>query len=124
MDRIFNNVVLQWVLRRGMELGGIAGALVAFYSSLPPQSQAAIGQLFTRDWQNVTLGALAPIALAVWGYVWSFRATVKPHVVTTDKVQVSTKRLPPAKATLVDEYARNAAKHQPNPLQKLFGKEP
>jgi hypothetical protein len=105
---ILTNVVLGWFVRRGLELGGLLGALWVFYTNLPPASQDAIQQLFTGGWEQVTLGALFPILAALWGYVWSFRSTVKPQVVV-DGRQVPIKSLPQGRQTLVEETARTVA---------------
>lgn len=85
---MFQNVIVGWFARRALELGGIFGVLWTIYSNLSPASQAAIERLLTGQWQEVTLGALFPIGIALWGYVWSFMSTKKPQVVTADAKQI------------------------------------
>ena len=97
---MFQNVIFQWILRRGMELGGLFGVLVTFYVNLPPSTQEALGRIFSRDWGSVTLGSIWPLGLALWGYIWSFRSTTKPHV-TADNTQTSLNKLPPSTVTKV-----------------------
>lgn len=82
------NVIVGWLVRRGLELGGLIGTLAMVYQSLPPATQAAIGRAVQGDWQDITLGALFPLIVAIWGYVWSFRATVQPQVVTADAQKI------------------------------------
>lgn len=85
---IFTGLVGQWVFRRFLELGGIFGTLWAFYSTLPPGAQEAIQQVLQGNWQNVTLGAIVPILMALFGYIWSFVSTTRPHVATRDGKQI------------------------------------
>lgn len=116
---IFTNVIFGWFLRRGLELGGLFGAIWVMYSGLPPASQEAVQQLFTGGWEQVTLGALAPIFVALWGYVWSFRSTLKPQVVVDGK-QVPIKALPQVRQTIVEEAARTAASKRGKTLFDLL----
>ncbi|WIY54170.1 hypothetical protein O9Z70_06515 [Devosia sp. YIM 151766] len=118
---MFQNVIVGWFARRALELGGLFGTLYTFYLALPPGTQDAINRIMTGNWQSVTLGALAPIAAALWGYAWSFRSTIRPQVVI-DGNQVAMPRIPDATRTLVEESARTAA-HQPRTLwERLTGK--
>lgn len=81
---MFSNVIIGWAARRALELGGILGAGLTAWNGLPPHVQEAVLLVLGRNWEAVTLGALAPLAFSVWGYVWSFLATKAPQVVTTD----------------------------------------
>ncbi len=109
---MFQNVIVGWFTRRGLELGGIFGILWTIYANLPPASQNAIERLMTGQWQEVTLGALAPLGIAVFGYLWSFRSTVKPQVVTTDAKQITLPKH--AEATeLVEDIAKRAKANLP-----------
>jgi hypothetical protein len=85
---MFQNVIIGWIARRALEFGGIIGAALTAWNNLPPATQDAILSVLGRNWETITLGALAPIALSLWGYVWSFLSTVKPQVVTADKRQI------------------------------------
>lgn len=116
---IFTGLVGQWFLRRAMELGGLLGTLFMLYQGLPPSAQEAIQKLLTGGWENVTLGALAPLALAVWGYVWSLRSTTKPQIVIDNK-QVPIKTLPAGKKTIVEESARTAIERKPTIFEQWF----
>lgn len=116
---IFTGLIGQWLLRRAMEIGGLVGALLMLYQGLPPSTQTAIGKALTGDWQDIPLGTLVPLAVAVWGYVWSFRSTTKPQVVIDNK-QVPIKELPAGKKTVVVESARTAIEKKPTLFERLF----
>lgn len=112
------NIVLAWLIRRAMEVGGLVGSLLAAWATLPPGTQNAVIGLLTSKWETVTLGALAPIALAVWGYAWSFISTVRPQVVTEAGKQIA---LPKGsiETTKVEVIAKSAPK--PQTLLKRLG---
>jgi hypothetical protein len=85
---IGNNIVLGWLWRRVQELGGLGGTLAFLYMSLPPEGKDAVNQIFAGGWQNVSLGAVATIALYLWSQWKSWRSTVRPQVVTADAQQI------------------------------------
>lgn len=85
---MFQNVIIAWITRRVLEIGGLLGALLTAWNNLPSETQNAILMVLGRNWETITLGALAPIGLALWGYVWSALSTFKPQVVTADKRQI------------------------------------
>lgn len=85
---MLQNVIIGWIARRALELGGLAGAGLTAWNNLPPTTQDAILMVLGRNWETITLGALAPIGVSLWGYVWSALSTFKPQVVTTDKRQI------------------------------------
>lgn len=116
MNNILKNVVVAWLIRRAMELGGIFAIIVGVVQALPPSSQAALWRVLQGDWQNVPLGAIVGIIVAVWGYAWSFRSTTRSQIVTDNK-QVPISELPQAKQTVVEEIGRTAvAKKKVKPL--------
>lgn len=124
---IFTGVAAGWLGRRALELGGLIGTIFAFWAALPPGFQEVITRLITGKWQDVTLGALVPLLVYVVSQVLSFRATVKPQIVTDDGLKVSTDKLPRNKKTLAEEAARVAAEkakagRKPNIFDKLFGR--
>ena len=101
------NLVGAWLLRRALEIGGLVGALLSLYSALPPDAQASIAQLLTGQWQDLTLGALVPLAISIGGYIWSWRSTMAPQVVV-DRKQVPIKDIPGGNQVAVEEIARTA----------------
>lgn len=107
-----------WIIRRAMEIGGIVGTLATFYMSLPEPTRAAVERAMSGRWQDVTLGALAPIAVALWAYVWSWRATTRPQVVTSDQMKAP---LPQSAQPEVKEaVVRAAPRRKPSILETIF----
>ncbi|WP_323012883.1 hypothetical protein [Devosia sp.] len=118
---MFQNVIIGWLMRRALEIGGIVGAGLTAWNNLPPATQEAILSILGHNWQSITLGALAPIAVSLWGYVWSALSTFKPQVVIDGK-QVPMPRIPDATRTLVEESARTAAAQPRTLWERLTGK--
>lgn len=118
---MFQNVIIGWISRRVLELGGIVGFLLSAWNNLTPETQAAVLAILGHNWQAITLGALAPIAVSLWGYVWSFLSTRKPQVVIDGK-QVAMPRIPDATRTIVEESARTAAAKPRTLWERLTGK--
>lgn len=117
----FTGLIGQWVLRRIMELGGLVGALLAAWNQLPPEAQGAILALLGRNWEQITIGSLIPLAVMLWGYVWSLLSTIKPQVVIDGK-QVAMPRIASDKQTIVQEAARSAAAKPRTLWERLTGK--
>lgn len=86
---MLQNVIIGWIVRRFLEIGGTVGTLLTAWNNLPPATQEAILQVLGQNWQTITLGALAPIGAALWGYVWSALSTFKPQVVTSGRKQIA-----------------------------------
>lgn len=131
---MLNNVILGWIIRRALEIGGLVGtiviAIIKLWDSLPPGAQDAFIALVSRRWEGVTLADLWPLALALWGYIWSFRSTVKDQVVANGK-QVSldavVDELPTAVTkTVVEQKVETVARRKPGMLdgflKSVFGK--
>ncbi len=122
MDKFFQNIAVQWAGRRALEVGGLLGTLFVFYQNLPPSTQAALGKVFTNEWGDITLGSLVPIGAALWGYVWSFRSTTKPHVVTESGKQVASKNLSDPTVAKMEKEAKRVVEDRPSILGGLLGK--
>lgn len=111
------NVVVGWIWRRFLEIGGVVGFFggIAFkyWSSLDPAQQSVIARLFSRAYADVTIGelkvVLIPFAMALWGYVWSFRSTVAPQVVTSDGKRTESKKMAPEQQVQVEIAAKEVA---------------
>lgn len=112
MGAFFASVAVQWFLRRILDWGGWVGgfllAVINTYNAMPPALQAAIVTVVEGRWQEITLGSLIPLGALVWSQIASFRATVRPQIVTEDGKQATLKELPQAKATTVQEFANTA----------------
>lgn len=114
LTAIFQSIVLKWIFRRILELGGLGGVILAAYGALPPTQQTVIARVLQGDWGEITLSALFPLAMAAGGYIWSFVSTVKPHA-TAGGVQVATSQMTPTKSAEVKEAVKTtAAKQRPN----------
>lgn len=81
---MLKNVILGWLGRRAIEVGGLLGTLFAAYTALPPDRQGVVNRILTGEWQDITLGAVVPFLVYIGSQVLSFRATVQPQVVTPD----------------------------------------
>lgn len=92
---MFQNVIWGWLGRRAVEVGGLVGTVASVYFALPPERQEIVNRILSGEWQDITLGAIVPFAIYLFSQVLSFRATVKPQVVTADGEKVDLKKLPP-----------------------------
>lgn len=122
---LFTGVVAGWIGRRAIEVGGLLGTAAAFYLALPESQQGVIQRILTGNWQDITLGAVIPFAIYVGSQIMSFRATVKPQIVTEDGKKVSTSELPSATKTLVEAQAETVVerkKRRPSIFQRMFQK--
>lgn len=94
-----------WLLRRipdwGGQLLGWLGGLFALFSQLDPATQAVLISVLQGNWHTVTLGSLAGVVLFVVGQWQSYRATVKPQVVTSEGTKIEV-------PVLTEEQARAA----------------
>lgn len=81
---MFTNVILGWIARRVLEIGGLIAAGLTAWNNLPPGAQEAILLVLGGNWQGITLATL----VSLWGYAWSYLSTVKPQVVTAEKKQI------------------------------------
>jgi hypothetical protein len=93
---MLKNVVLGWLGRRALEVGGLVGTLWSAYSVLPPERQEVVNRILSGEWQDITLGALVPFAVYIGSQVLSFRATVQPQVVTADGTKARLPDLAPS----------------------------
>lgn len=122
LTAIVQSVVLKWILRRVMELGGLGGVILAAYGALPPAQQTIIARILQGDWGDITISALLPLVIAVGGYAWSFISTVTPHA-TAKGVQVPTSQMTPTKSAEVKEAVKTtvaAQKKRPTLLDSIF----
>lgn len=120
---ILSSVALGWFTRRILDVGGWLGMVITgaigVYSALPPQTQAAVTQAIQGHWGDITLSSLTPLLVYLGSQVVSFRATVKPQVVTKAGTKVSMKELPPSAQVVVAEKAETAAAKRPTLAETL-----
>lgn len=118
MGSFFASVAVQWFLRRILDWGGWLGGFLLFvintYNSLPPPLQAAVVTVIEGHWQDITLGSLIPLGALVWSQIQSFRATVRPQIVTRDGQQVPLEAV--AQKNAVEEFAISALGQQKDTL--------
>lgn len=121
---IFTKVAFGWLMRRVLDWGGWVGTfllgIIGLYNTLPAQAQTAVQAALSGHWQNITLGSLVPLGALVISQVMSFRATVKPQVVTPAGVKVPMKDMPEPAQTIVEKAVATATR--PKTLKDLFGK--
>lgn len=132
--KLFTQAGLGWLGRRVLDWGGWLGttgvSLVTLYNSLPPTTQTAIQHAWEGHWQDITLGSLVPIAALVFSQVQSYRATVKPAMVTTDGTKTSLDKMAdvaPQTVAHAEQAARTVAVNKPDGpvisiLKGIFGK--
>lgn len=124
---IFTSVALGWLGRRVLDWGGWLGtfllSIIGLYNALPRAAQDAIQAVLSGHWQDITLGSLLPLGVLIFSQVMSFRATVKPQVVTPDGNKVAMKELPKAAQTVVVEKAETAVAKRPT-LKDIFARRP
>ncbi len=106
---IFTGVALGWLGRRILDWGGWLGTfmltIIGLYNGLPPVAQQAVQAVVTGHWQDITLGSLIPLAMLVWSQISSFRATVRPQIVTSDGQKVELDKLQPTVQANVEATA-------------------
>jgi hypothetical protein len=111
---IFTSVALGWLGRRVLDWGGWLGsfllAIIGLYNGLPPVAQEAVQAVLSGHWQDITLGSLIPLTALVWSQVASFRATVRPQVVTPRGEKVELAKLAPAEQQAVTATVEASAR--------------
>jgi len=102
MGAFLSSVVVQWWVRRFLELGPVVGGALSWFLNQPPEVQQTILTLLQGNWATVTLGTIVTIG----GYVWSYIST-RRNQVTIDGQQVPMPQIP--QRTAVEEIARTVA---------------
>lgn len=104
---IAQNVILGWLWRRAQEIAAWAIALVPIYLAMPPSMQQDVHAIFTGRGGSLTISAAFGILWYLWTQWQSYRATVRPQVVTTDGHKVILDKGTPA-ASRADAVAATA----------------
>ena len=81
---IAQNVILGWLWRRAQELASFAGVFVPIYLAMPADMQETVRAIFTGQGGGLTVSAYIGLGYYLWTQWQSYRATVKPQIVTTD----------------------------------------
>lgn len=112
MGSFFASVAVQWFLRRILDWGGWLGAfllgVINFYNALPPVAQNVVVAVIEGHWQDITIGSLIPLGALVWSQIASFRATVRPQIVTGEGKVADLRELPPGNLNAVEQFATTA----------------
>lgn len=118
---MIHNVIFGWVVRRVPELAGILTMVFSLYGSLPPQHQETVWSVLQGEGGGLTISTVIGLAIYVGSQVMSFRATVRPQVVTEQGEKIKTKQIPVTKKTEIERAAR-ASPETPTVFEKLLGK--
>lgn len=81
---VAQNVVLGWLWRRAQELVAFVAGLAPLFMMLPPEHQALIGAILQGQGGGYSISAYVGFFLYLWTQFQSYRATVRPQVVTGD----------------------------------------
>lgn len=106
---VFDNIAAQWIIRRLLEVGGWLGAVASIFVGLPPEHQAVVIAIITGQGGGLTISAAIGLAVYLYSQVLSWRATVRPQVITEyagRPVQVPLEQLPARDRQVVTEAAR------------------
>jgi hypothetical protein len=86
---IAQNVVVGWLWRRAQEVGSLGTVLVPIYLAMPPGMQEDVRAIFTGQGGGLTISAGIGLIWYLWTQFQSWRATVKPQVVTTSGEKIA-----------------------------------
>lgn len=86
---VAQNVVLGWLWRRVQELAAWTAGLLPLFMVLPAEHQALILGVLQGQGGGYTISAYIGFAVYLFSQWQSYRATVKPQVVTTDGKKVT-----------------------------------
>lgn len=106
---IAQNAILGWLWRRAQELASWALALVPIYLAMPPAMQKDVQAIFMGQGGGLTVSAVIGIVWYLWTQWQSYRATVRPQVVTTEGQKVIFDKGTPV-ASRADAVAATAPK--------------
>ena len=88
-EAIAGNVITGWLWRRVQELGALATVLIPIYLAMPQSMKDDVHAIFSGQGGGVTISAAIGLAWYVWTQIQSYRATVKPQVVTSDGQKIA-----------------------------------
>lgn len=92
LSRLFSQAGSGWLVRRIFDWGGwilaAIGGVLSFFLQLDPQLQMALLMALQGSWQAIPIGSAFGLAMLVFSQWRSWKATVKPHAVTSDTGKV------------------------------------
>ena len=86
---VAQNVVLGWLWRRLQELVAFVAGLAPLFLMLPPEHQELVVAVLRGQGGGYSVSAYLGFGLWLWSQWQSYRATVKPQVVTTEGRKVT-----------------------------------
>jgi hypothetical protein len=86
---VAQNVVLGWLWRRLQELVAFIAGLAPIIATMPPEHQAFVMDILQGRGGALSISAYIGFGLYLWTQWQSYRATVKPQVVTTEGRKVT-----------------------------------
>ena len=89
LNSIIQSAAAGWIGRRVQELGSLAAMLVPVYLAMPPDMKESVHAIFTGQGGGLTISAAIGLVWYLWTQFQSFRATVKPQVVTGDGQKIA-----------------------------------
>lgn len=101
---VSENVVVGWIVRRVLEVGGWLGAIVPMIMALPPEHQAVIVAILTGQGGSLSIAAVIGFAVYIWSQIMSWRSTVRPQIVTSDHKRLPVPTLTEAEARAITGY--------------------
>jgi hypothetical protein len=121
LNSIIQSAAAGWIGRRVQELGSIAAMLVPVYLAMPQEQKDSVHAIFTGQGGGLTVSAVIGLAWYLWAQWQSYRATVKPQVVTGDGQKIAI--APNTRAASEIEARAAAARKPPRTLwDRLTGK--
>lgn len=82
---IASNVILGWLWRRVLEIGGWLAGLLPIFMAMPSEHQAVIVAILTGQGGQLSVAAAFGFGVYIISQVMSFRATVKDQTVIKGK---------------------------------------
>lgn len=86
---ITGNVILGWISRRVLEVGGWLAAVIPLFMAMPPENQAVIIAILSGQGGALSISAVIGFAIYLWSQIMSWRSTVRPQVVTSSKKRIT-----------------------------------
>lgn len=102
---VSGNVIIGWVSRRVLEVGGWLAAVIPLFMAMPPEHQAVIVAILSGQGGGLSVAALIGFAVYVWSQIMSWRSTVRPQVVTSDKKRITAPVLTEQQARDITGYS-------------------
>lgn len=118
---MFQNVAVQWLIRRIPEWGGIIASLVAFITLAPPDVQATLWAVLSGQGGAQTATAYIGVISWVYAQVISYRSTVKAQAVVLEDGKLVTNTLTPTKGKEVAKTVENVSSKK-SLIEILLGK--